>query len=133
MSESVALEKVFPEDLKTLIKTTVVEVGGLHLRVDWIAWNSGFRDSGLAVGDRIVGWQGKLLEFPAEDRHPAVDQARPGVVGERRNGVDEPRAVGSDRRHDQIAGEQQLDLARTRLQFARERRQDRVDETDAHE
>lgn len=37
-----------------------------HLRVTWISWDSPFRGTGLAVGDRIVAVNGQALPKPAD-------------------------------------------------------------------
>jgi hypothetical protein len=38
-----------------------------HLRITWIAWDSPFRGTGLAVGDRIVGINGVAVQRPADE------------------------------------------------------------------
>ncbi|MCU0647664.1 MAG: hypothetical protein MUF00_06695 [Gemmatimonadaceae bacterium] len=48
--------------LSTGLRTTFVPDGPIPLlRVDWIEWDSGFRGSGLTVGDRIIAVAGGAL------------------------------------------------------------------------
>ena len=46
-------------------------------RVRWIGWESGFRDGGLKVGDRIIAIDGKPVTFPADrrERQALVDKS----------------------------------------------------------
>ncbi len=38
------------------------------LRVNWIAWDNGFRGSGLQVGDQIIAVNGETIARPTELR-----------------------------------------------------------------
>lgn len=51
-----------------------------HFRVTWIPWNSGFRGSGLQIGDRIVAMQGRAVERPAETT--ALQRYVQGFIGQ---------------------------------------------------
>ena len=44
-------------------------------RVAWIDWDSGFRGSGLAVGDLIVGAADRLYDQEDTDKHRAIGAA----------------------------------------------------------
>jgi hypothetical protein len=63
------LEKIISDDLKSGLKITLVdEPGDLYARVSWVHWDSGFRDSGLEVGDRLIELDGKPLSLPDDPR-----------------------------------------------------------------
>lgn len=47
-----------------------------YLQISWIAWNSGFRGSGLACGDRIVAVNGEALSPPSDPRALSVWRSR---------------------------------------------------------
>lgn len=51
-----------------------------HFRVNWIPWQSGFRDSGLQIGDRIVAVLGKAVERPADST--ALQRYTQGFIGQ---------------------------------------------------
>ena len=77
---STALEKVISDELKSGLKITLVDEGGeLYARVSWISWDSGFRDSGLEVEDRIIGIDGAPLTLPEDPKERRI--ARDRVVG----------------------------------------------------
>jgi hypothetical protein len=78
-------EKVVSDELESGLKITLIdEAGDFYARVSWILWNSGFRDSGLEVQDRIIGVNGAALALPTDpkERRIARDlvQARSKVV-----------------------------------------------------
>ena len=74
------LEKILSDTLQSGLKITLVDEGGeLYGRVSWIDWDSGFRDSGLRIEDRIVGMNGVPMTLPAEPN--ARRLARDRVVG----------------------------------------------------
>ena len=56
-------------DLESDIQTEVMPDG---FRVEWIHWDSNFRNSGLDVGDYIVAVNGKPLD--REKHYKAVGQ-----------------------------------------------------------
>lgn len=61
---------------------TYPDLGSLpaNLRVTWIAWDSPFRATDLAIGDRIVGVNGTPVENPADLRE--MQQRLPKMVGQ---------------------------------------------------
>jgi hypothetical protein len=62
-------EYVFPDSLSVgLTVNNRIEESPPYLQVHWIKWDSGFRGSGLQVGDRILAIDGKKLELPKEMR-----------------------------------------------------------------
>ncbi|MEO8061930.1 MAG: hypothetical protein ABI821_04190 [Pseudomonadota bacterium] len=74
------LEKIISDELHSNLKITLIdEAGELYARVSWIHWDSGFRDSGLAVEDRIVALNGAPLTLPDEPQ--ARRNARDEVIG----------------------------------------------------
>ena len=74
------LEKILSDDLKSGLKITLIDEGGeLYARVSWIDWDSGFRDSGLQIQDRIVGFQGTPLTLPDDPKERRI--ARDRVIG----------------------------------------------------
>lgn len=74
------LEKILSDELKSGLKITLVdEAGELYARVSWIHWDSGFRDSGLAVEDRIVALNGVPLALPDDPK--ARRLARDRMIG----------------------------------------------------
>lgn len=80
------LERILSDDLKSGLNITLVdEAGELYARVSWIRWDSGFRDSGLRVEDRIVAVQGAALALPADPKERRI--ARDYMVG----GLDESK------------------------------------------
>jgi hypothetical protein len=74
------LEKILSDSLQSGLKITLVDQpGDLYGRVSWINWDSGFRDSGLRIEDRIVGMNGVPLTLPGEPRARRIERDR--VVG----------------------------------------------------
>ena len=74
------LEKILSDDLKSGLKITLVdEPGELYARVSWIHWDSGFRDSGLAVEDRIVALNDAPLALPEDPKARRI--ARDRMIG----------------------------------------------------
>ena len=74
------LEKIISDELHSGLKITLIdEAGELYARVSWIHWDSGFRDSGLAVEDRIVALNGVPIALPEEPRARRV--ARDRMIG----------------------------------------------------
>ena len=75
-----ALERVISDELKSGLKVTLVDEGGeLYARVSWITWDSGFRDSGLEVEDRVIALQGEPLTLPEDPKERRI--ARDRVIG----------------------------------------------------
>lgn len=73
-------EKILSDDLKSGLNITLIdEAGELYARVSWIRWDSGFRDSGLRVEDRIIGVNGTPLTLPADPKERRI--ARDRVIG----------------------------------------------------
>jgi len=52
---------------------------GYSRRVTWIDWDSGFRGSGLKVGDRIVGAAGRRYTEEDADKHLGIGDAHEGT------------------------------------------------------
>src|SRR5262245_7531311 len=78
MDES--LEKILSDSLQSGLKVTLIDENAeLYGRVSWVHWNSGFRDSGLRIEDRIVGMNGIPLTLPEEPRARRI--ARDRVIG----------------------------------------------------
>jgi hypothetical protein len=66
MNEAVQPREVVFEDLRSGLSTDhMLESDPPALRVTWIAWDSGFRQSGLEIGDQIVAVEGAALARPA--------------------------------------------------------------------
>lgn len=91
-----------------------------HFRVTWIPWHSGFRGSGLQIGDRIVAVQGRAVERPSDAT--ALQRYVQGFVGQvsehltwaAQGMVDgAPVEITVRRRHQDGAGWQQLDVQGT--------------------
>jgi hypothetical protein len=75
-----SLETILSPDLKSGLKITLIdEAGELYARVSWIHWDSGFRDSGLQIEDRIVGINNAPLRLPDEAKERRI--ARDFVIG----------------------------------------------------
>ena len=75
-----ALETLLSDELKSGLKITLVdEVSDLYARVSWIHWDSGFRDSGLAVEDRIVALNDVPLALPEDPKMRRI--ARDRMIG----------------------------------------------------
>ncbi|HWO17369.1 MAG TPA: hypothetical protein VNO30_01290 [Kofleriaceae bacterium] len=55
------------DDVSTGLRTTRDDRSPPGLRVTWIAWDSAFRGSGLAISDRIVAVDGEALDPAGED------------------------------------------------------------------
>lgn len=73
-------EKILSDDLKSGLNITLVdEACELYARVSWIRWDSGFRDSGLRVEDRIIGMNGTPLTLPADPKERRIGRDR--VIG----------------------------------------------------
>jgi len=78
--ETQPLEKILSDTLQSGLKITLVDEGGeLYGRVSWINWDSGFRDSGLRIEDRVVGMNGVPMTLPEEPRARRI--ARDRIVG----------------------------------------------------
>jgi hypothetical protein len=74
------LEKILSADLESGLKVTLIdEAGELYVRVCWIHWDSGFRDSGLQVADRIVALNDQPFTLPEEPKARRI--ARDHIVG----------------------------------------------------
>lgn len=75
-----SIEKILSQDLKSGLKTTLIDEGGeLYVRVSWINWDSGFRDSGLLIQDRIIGVNGTPLMLPEDPKERRISRDR--VIG----------------------------------------------------
>jgi hypothetical protein len=75
------LETLLSDDVHSGLKITLVdEADELHARVSWIHWDSGFRDSGLEIQDRIIAINGTPLALPADPRERR--NARDLVIGQ---------------------------------------------------
>lgn len=55
------------EDLSSGVRTATEERSPFGVRVTWINWDSAFRESGLAIGDRVVAVDGERLDPASED------------------------------------------------------------------
>lgn len=74
-------EFVHADDLRSGLKTDVqLDRSPPHLRVAWIAWDSGFRGSRLRVGDRIVAVDGVAVTRPTD--LPELQRLRPRMIGQ---------------------------------------------------
>jgi hypothetical protein len=72
-----ALERVISDELKSGLKVTLVdESGELYGRVSWIAWDSGFRESGLEVEDRIIAIQRGPFTLPEDPKERRIARDR---------------------------------------------------------
>lgn len=79
--ESSALEKIISTNLLSGLKTTLLyDRKPFAARVSWIAWNSGFRDSGLEIEDLIVAVNGVPLALPEETRER--QNYTPKIIGQ---------------------------------------------------
>ena len=66
MSQAVPTREVVFDNLRSGLGTdNMLEADPPALRVTWIAWDSGFRGSGLEVGDQIIAVEGAALARPA--------------------------------------------------------------------
>ncbi|MBI4566521.1 MAG: hypothetical protein HY716_17725 [Planctomycetes bacterium] len=73
-------EHVF-DDLRSGLKTNPrLESDPPGLEVDWIAWDSGFRKTGLKVGDLILAVDGAPIRKPAELRE--LQRQLPRMIGQ---------------------------------------------------
>ena len=70
---------IVPDSLSTGLVTTPVTDSPV-IRVSWIQWDSGFRGSGLAVGDQIIGINGTPLTLPSESQ--ALAKMLPQLPGQ---------------------------------------------------
>ena len=61
-------EVVFDSLRSGLTTDSMLEDDPPALRVSWIAWDSGFRGSGLQVGDQIIAVNGETIPRPTELR-----------------------------------------------------------------
>jgi hypothetical protein len=67
MSDVVDWREIVFDNLRSGLSTrSMLESHPAALRVTWIAWDSGFRGSGLQVGDQIVAVEGVALMTPAD-------------------------------------------------------------------
>jgi hypothetical protein len=67
MAEASEAREVLFDNLRSGLATeNLLEDDPPALRVSWIAWDSGFRGSGLQVGDQIVAVEGASLDRPSE-------------------------------------------------------------------
>lgn len=68
MPDSTAIQiYVQPDSLNSGLSTTFAFDEEIpNLRVSWIGWDSGFRGSGLKVGDRIVAIDGRAISRPKD-------------------------------------------------------------------
>ena len=74
MSQVVDWREIVFDNLRSGLSTrSLLESDVPALRVSWIAWDSGFRGSGLQVGDQIVAVEGTALVRPADT--PALQRA----------------------------------------------------------
>ena len=74
MTEGVDWREIVFDTLRSGLSTrSMLEGRTPALRVSWIAWNSGFRDSGLRAGDQIIAVDGIALVRPADT--PALQRA----------------------------------------------------------
>ncbi len=74
MSEPARFREVVFDKLRSGLATDAMFEGDPpSLRVTWIAWDSGFRGSGLRVGDRIVAIEGVALVRPQDT--PSLQRA----------------------------------------------------------
>ncbi|MDY7225325.1 hypothetical protein [Hyalangium rubrum] len=75
-------EQVYVQaNLSTGLETHPVEdPSSPALRVSWIHWHSGFRGTGLRVGDQIIAVDGTPVTFPSELRE--LQRLRPTLVGQ---------------------------------------------------
>ena len=74
------LEKILSDDLESGLTIMLIdEAGELYARVSWIHWDSGFRDSGLEVEDRIVALNGTPLALPEDPKARRI--ARDRMIG----------------------------------------------------
>lgn len=79
--ESSALEKIISTNLLSGLKTTLLyDRKPFAARVSWIAWNSGFRDSGLEIEDLIIAVNGVPLALPEETRER--QNYTPKIIGQ---------------------------------------------------
>jgi hypothetical protein len=80
VTDSPRLEKILSDDLKSGLKITLIdEAGELYARVSWIHWDSGFRDRGLEVEDRIIALNGTPLTLPEDPKARRI--ARDRMIG----------------------------------------------------
>ena len=74
MSQVLDWREIVFDSLRSGLSTrSLLESQVPALRVSWIAWDSGFRGSGLRVGDQIVAVEGTTLVRPADT--PALQRA----------------------------------------------------------
>jgi hypothetical protein len=72
---SESLEKVLSPEPRSGLKITLIdEAGDLYARVTWIHWDSGLRDSGLQVADRIVAVNGSPLQLPEDPKERRIQR-----------------------------------------------------------
>lgn len=82
------MENTTPLDLSTGLTTTALPDGRLpFLRVTQIGWFSGFRASGLQVGDQIVAVEGEALRLPDKNApaQPTIGSYRENEIWAARN------------------------------------------------
>lgn len=81
MSDGTQLREVIHDELRTGLTTSnMLDRDPPALRVQWIAWDSGFRGSGLQVGDQIIAVNGAPLTRPADITE--VQKTLPQMVGQ---------------------------------------------------
>ncbi|SEU21993.1 hypothetical protein SAMN05443572_106352 [Myxococcus fulvus] len=82
MSSQRGAEREYRHDnLRSGLKTDTRLDGVMpHLGVGWIAWDSGFRGSGLRVGDRIVAVDGEPIVTPPD--MPTRQRTGPCLIGQ---------------------------------------------------
>lgn len=81
MSGVTQLREIVHEELRTgLSATSMLDGDPPALRVSWISWDSGFRGSGLRIGDRITAVDGQVITRPADIRE--VQRNLPLMIGQ---------------------------------------------------
>jgi hypothetical protein len=66
--------------LSGLVTTPLLEADPPSMRVSWIAWDSGFRDAPLRVGDHIVAVNGHPITHPPDLQ--SVQRQLPQMIGQ---------------------------------------------------
>ena len=76
-------EVVFDSLRSGLTTDSMLEDDPPALRVSWIAWDSGFRGSGLQIGDQIIAVNGETISRPTELRElQRLTRELPGGLNE---------------------------------------------------
>ena len=84
MGQETELREVIHDNIRTGLTTAnALDHDPPSLRVSWIAWDSGFRGSGLQIGDHIIAVDGERVSQPATlpDLQRAIREL-PGGLGE---------------------------------------------------